>query len=212
MNRKDIIQKAINECYREMYAKAQPAADFDALIEGKKNGTVEDSAENPIFQRYYLSQAEFMYIRDKYMTAYRFVNDWKSNIEFLKECLKDGGYRDAYKEQENGEKYRCAEPTEHLDDLIGSENAEKVFKLISDLESFYRFDRDEETFSCAIALGCSPTSNLKEVEEYWRNHGMPDFKIEERDPETFWYRDEFGDEWEEIYKEEMESINEEESE
>jgi hypothetical protein len=44
-------------------------------------------------------------------------------------------------------------------------------------------------------------SSKERVIQYWKEHGK-DITIEDREPDTFWYRDEYGDKWEEIYKEE----------
>ena len=64
LNRDNIIQRAVQECLEEMYAKAQPSANYKELIEKVKSGEIEDSNENPVYNRYYLSQEEFEYIRN----------------------------------------------------------------------------------------------------------------------------------------------------
>ena len=40
INREDIIEEAYMKCMTEMYAKAQPSANFSELLDGVKNGTI----------------------------------------------------------------------------------------------------------------------------------------------------------------------------
>jgi hypothetical protein len=67
LSRRDILQKAYDECMTEMYAKAQPSADYNKIIEDLRNGVSDDSQDDPIYQRHYLSHEEFNYIKDKYI-------------------------------------------------------------------------------------------------------------------------------------------------
>ena len=73
LDRDNIIQRAVHECLEEMYAKAQPSANYKELIEKVKSGKIEDSHENPVYNRHYLSQEEFEYIKNKYIEAYDFT-------------------------------------------------------------------------------------------------------------------------------------------
>ena len=38
LNRREVLDKAIHDCYREMYAKAQPSADWDQIVQEFKDG------------------------------------------------------------------------------------------------------------------------------------------------------------------------------
>ena len=69
------------------------------------------------------------------------------------------------------------------------------------VKEFYRFNREENSFSTSIALGASPTSNPESVKEYWKSQGI-DIEIEERNPLLFWERDYYGDEFEEVMEDE----------
>ena len=60
INRSFILEQAVLECLTEMYAKAQPSADFNELMKLYK-GT-----NKPFYQWYYLSEEEFKYILNKY--------------------------------------------------------------------------------------------------------------------------------------------------
>ena len=90
------------------------------------------------------------------------------------EIFKDGGHRTAYKDVlGTGERIRTSEKTEKLDELIGNENAEKVYKLMNDFMRFYRTNTDEHNIRMTIFM--CPTSNPKTVIEKWG----PDFKVDD---------------------------------
>lgn len=203
IDRKAVIERAYDECMVEMYAKAQPSADYKELVSKKKSGEIIDTDLDPIYRRYYLSQEEFKYIRDKYIKAYNLTAHWYDDMDVAIEYLRDGGLTTVSKKDSSGNSYRTSEKTPKLKDVIGEEYAEEVLKLLTQCKDFYRFDREETDFSCVLSLGCSPTSNKETVIQYWKEHGQ-DITIEERNPETFWYRDAYGDGWKEVYEWEME--------
>ena len=210
LNREKILNEAIDACLREMYAKAQPSADFDQLVQDIKDGKIDK--DEPIYERYYLSYEEFKYIIDKYKKAYRINEEWKSNIEVLEEYLNKGGIKNKYiptKIDEDGFKhpgYRGYEDVPPLKEQIRSimkdfdcsecaqeladEITNKVMETIKNCKDFYKFDREEGDFSCAIALGCSPSQNAENVKKWWKENKGIDIKIEERIPRLFWYYDE----------------------
>ena len=94
LERKEIIQRAFDDCMREMYAKSQPEADYDNLIQEYKDGKI--GKDERIYDRHYLSQEEFLYIRDKYKDAYNIKSHWKDDIEVLENYLNNGGLKDKY--------------------------------------------------------------------------------------------------------------------
>ena len=221
LDRKDIFRKAFHDCMKEMYAKAQPSVDYDQLIEDYKSGKI--GKDERICEYYYLSWDEFLYIRDKYAEAYGMTKTWIPNIEVLEQYLNEGGAKDKYipeQVDENGFKhpgYRGYEKVAPLKDQIynclfeyteaddAKNITDKIFNIvmdnISNCKDFYRFDRERDDFDCNVALGASPTSNPKSVIEYWKSQGK-DIVIEERNPLLFWEQDEYGEEFEEIMKDE----------
>lgn len=215
INRDSIIEEAYHKCMSEMYAKAQPSADYDKLIEGVKNGTIEDSSENPLYSRYYLSYEEFVYILDKYCNAYGIEEKWQDNIDVVRHYFTGGGYEDVYIEGEvdkDGYKhpgYRSAKQVPHIKDVISSKYGDDAATDISDMilsyidkcKDYYRFDREENNFRAHIALGASPTSNKQTVIDYWKSQGVV-INIEDRNPMLFWDKDYYGDEFEEMMIEE----------
>lgn len=153
--------------------RAQPSVDINIYIDKFKSGEL-DPEKDRVYDWHYLPMEIQSQIVQDYLNAYG-ANDWlKRACEFLFELFKDGGRRIVYEDIFNtGEKVRSSEKTETLDELIGNENAEKVYKLMHDFLGFYRTNMDEHAIRGAI-FKC-PTSNPKTVIEKWG----PDFKIDD---------------------------------
>lgn len=173
ITRREILGEACDRMIREMYMRAQPAVDINIYIDKFKNGEL-DPEKDHVYDWHYLPMEVQSQIVQDYLNAYA-ANDWlKKACEFLFELFKEGGRRTVYEDIFNtGEKVRSSEKTETLDELIGGENAEKVYKLMEDFMGFYRTNMDEHTIRGAI-FKC-PTSNPKTVIEKWG----PDFKIDD---------------------------------
>ena len=208
MTRNDVLTKAFKECMSELYSKAQPSADFNDYLKQLKDGKITDDERPYIYQRHYLSDKEAHYIVDKYIDAYRFQNEWISNIDLLLNDLKHGctvdkyieDYVDKYGRHIPG--YRSYDYRAPLKDRISNilkdagvmrdDLCEKicgeVFDYIENRKNFYRFDREENQFNCSIFLGSCPTSNKQDVIDYWKSQGK-DIKIVDRDERSFWMRD-----------------------
>ena len=226
INRDTILDKAIHDCFKEMYAKSQPMADYDNLLEEYKSGKI--GKDERIYDRHYLSQEEFKYILKKYIDAYRCNKFWDEYIEILEEYLNEGGNKDKYipeKIDEDGFKhpgYRSYESVPPLKVLIkniideyfehkelnqdrtelADDITNKVMEIIHNCKEYYNFDREEEQFSIAITLGASPTSNPETVKKWWKDNYNVDIEIEERNPLLFWEQDYYGDEFESVMEEE----------
>ena len=210
LDRNVIIKRAIDECMEEMYLKAQPSVSYKELIEKVKSGEIEDSHENPVYNRYYLSQEEFEYIRNKYSEAYEFKPHWREDIEVLEEYFKNGGSKDKYIPETMEEEgsihpgYRSYEKVKPLrsqiQDLIQDENlankvTDLVFNTIKECKDYYKFDRTQELFDFHICLVASPTSNKETVKKYWESQGKT-IEIEDRNPLLFWDKEYYGSEFE----------------
>lgn len=220
LTRDEILSKAAHDCMCEMYAKAQPAADWDNIVEEYRSGKIGKNER--VYDRHYLSMDEFLYIRDKYKTAYNIKKTWKPDMEFLEELLTNGGLKDGYVDDwvdSEGNKhpgYRSANDVpplqEQINNLLNKYDGTKaavedakdeltkdisnlVMETIKNYKNFYRFDREEDNFDCNIALGASPTANAETVKKWWKENYNQDIEIEERNPKLFWYRDnEYTDE------------------
>lgn len=227
LDRSEIIERAYHECLAEMYAKSQPSADYYQLLEDAKNGKIDK--DEKVYERHYLSHEEFKHILGKYKDAYNIKSHWVDDIEVLENYIKEGGSKDKYFEayiDENGNYHpghrgyeKVAPLREQLSKLFynsdfytGSEMDEASEELINDLynevtdiidtcKNFYRFDREESSFDCSVALGPSPCSNKETVIEYWKSQGI-DIEIEERNPLLLWDMDYYGDSFEEAMEDE----------
>lgn len=216
IDRDVILKRAVEECFEEMYLKAQPPVNYKKLIEKIKSGEVEDSAKNPVHNRHYLSHEEFDYIRNKYAEAYDLKPRWKEYIELLEDYLDKGGSKDKYipeTMEENGfihpshRSYEKIKPLkEQLKEVVCSdETLDKVLEIIktniTDCKNFYRFEHDANRFSFAVCLGGSPSSNKNTVEKYYESQGTP-INIVERNPLLLWEMDEYGSEFESVMEDE----------
>lgn len=173
ITRRDVLSRACNEMIREMYWRSQPSVDIDEYIEKYKNGTL-DKDKDRCYEWHYLPMEIQTQIVDDYLEAYCADDQFKKSCKFLIDNFKNGGHREVHKDVfGTGELIRTGEKTEKLDELIGKENAEKVYGLIEDFLMFYRTNMDEHTIRSAI-FQC-PTSNPKTVIEKWG----PDFKIDD---------------------------------
>ena len=222
-----IFDRAYNECMTEMYAKAQPPADYNQYLQDAKDGKI--TRDEKVYERHYLSHEEFKYILEKYIEAYHFKEKWRSNIEVLEGYLIKGGNKDKYIEAHtdahgnyhpgyrsyeevlpikkqfvniftNSEFYTGSEMDDAVKELV-KELTDTVLNTISECKEYYRFDRKENEFAASVALGPSPCSNKETVIEYWKSQGI-DIEIEERNPLLLWDMDYYGDSFEEVMEDE----------
>lgn len=192
LTRNDVLGKAIHECLADMYRWAQPSIDIDKLIESG----FKDSEENPLYKRHYLSQDNFIYIRDSFKTAYGIVDDWNDTFDILINYLVEGGIEDDYKSAtKDRPAYRDYKKVPALDTLIGKEATDKCLEHIKKCQNFYcGHSREVNQFDMTMALGVgSPNSCAKVVEDYWHEHGKPEFKVKEFKIEDVLYNEEYPD-------------------
>lgn len=207
LNRDKVLDKAIMDCYREMYAKSQPSADWDQLVKDAEDGKI--SKDEKIYEHHYLSQEEYQYIVDKYLDGYAIRSDWKDYVGIVEDYLKKGGTKDKWIKEHTDEDghwhpgYRGYEKVPKLeeqfakylneyvtnDNQVAQDLVNIVMKTIEECKNFYRMNRDESSFRMTCALGASPTSNPETVKKYWKEKTGEDIQIEERNPKLFWYLD-----------------------
>ena len=217
LDRKEILKKAYHECMTEMYAKSQPSADYNQLLEDAKNGKI--GKDERVYERYYLSHEEFKHILGKYKEAYNIKSHWKDDVEVVEKYIKEGGSKDKYIEAHTDEKgnyhpgYRSYEKVEPLkeqlfdileeyglyDENMHNKLYDTITNIIDTCKNFYRFDREETSFDCSVTLGPSPSSCAESVIQYWAQQGV-DIKIEERNPLLLWEMDEYGENFEEFMR------------
>ena len=178
INRDNILGEAMHECLVAMYKWSQPSIDLNELI---KSG-FKDNRENPLYEQHYLSQENFEYIRQAYMDAYGITDDWDDTFEILIKQLKEGGIEDDYKpatkERPGYRDYKKVAPLAEVITCPGELNT--IIDYIQKCQNFFKgHRREKDQFSCSVALGGSPTTCAKKVEEYWHNNGRPDFVIKD---------------------------------
>lgn len=204
VTRDAIMSEAIYRCYKEMFANAQPPANYDELLKIAKAG--EEDKKYPIYTQHYLSEKEYTEIVNKYLDAYRFEEQFTSDIEALERWLNKPIVDKYIDGTEDSPGYRGYEHLPNLTELIGNKNAELVFDYINKCKNFYRFNRDEQQFRMNMAFGCSPTCNKQQVIDYWKSQGV-DIEIKDRSDEDIYYRyyegiEENDDEYKEITEDE----------
>lgn len=164
MDRNNILEEGINRCLHEMYKRAQPSINWYKILKETKQGKL-NRKDNFIYH-HYLHPDEYKDILEEYIGAYRADNEWKSNIQLVYDYLKNGGTKVVYKSKDS----KDYEKTSKLADVIGEENANKVFELLKDCEDFYRGGTDEFYFKFNV-MNYSPTSNKEEVQNYYTKQG-----------------------------------------
>lgn len=223
LDREEVLCRAYEDCIREMFAKAQPSADWDNIIEEYKAGKIDEKKDGPIYDRHYLSLEEFKYILDKYMKAYRIESEWQEDVDVVEKYLSEGGTKDKYIEDYDDEYghhpgYRSYEDVPPLKRLIlnvlqkhsesetNKELADEITKVVMDdiatCKNYYSFNIDEQKFRNTVCMRCSPTGSIKTVKDWWKDHYDIDIEIEERNPLLFWEQDYYGDDFEEVMEEE----------
>ena len=211
LNRREVLDKAIHDCYREMYVKAQPSADWDQIVQEFKDG--KRDKDERVYEQHYLSQEEYTYIVEKYLNAYNILSHWKEDVEVVEEYLREGGSKDKYIPDEYDDNDKLVSPghrgyekvlpikeqiLQEMSKWLSTEESQTatnnitkiVMYTIDECKKFYRFDREESSFRITAALGASPTSNTESVKKYWKEKTGEDIQIEERNPKLFWYIDE----------------------
>lgn len=206
ISRRDVLSRAYDECMSEMYHKSQPSANYNDLVEKYRTGEIDK--DKRIYEEHYLNQKEFEYILDKYVCAYGMRRKWHDYVDCVTEYFNEGATKDKYIKERTDEDgnyhpgYRGYEKLPSFETVVkdilvsNAVDEEKSAEIahtidgavrnrINDCKNFYRFDREEGDFRCAIALGASPTSNPEIVTKYWESQGNP-IEIVEHDIDHLW--------------------------
>ena len=227
LSREKVLTKAYTDCMEELYQKSQPSASYIDYVTQYRKGELTD--KDRIYERHYLPQSEYEYIVDKYVSAYGMAKKWDDYMDTAIEYLNEGATKDKWIKEHEDETgyhpgYRGYEKLKDIATIFedtlnankGKSNAEiaetlkeLVVQRLNDCKNFYCFDREEGDFKASIALGASPTSNPETVRKYWKEKGV-ELEFVEKDPNTLWERDYYGDAYDDYLKEiENEVIDEE---
>ncbi len=201
-----IMRMAIDDCMREMYSHAQPAADYDEYIRMLNEGETPDAPhsskrlglekDNMICDRHYLSTEDYGHIVECIIKKYNLRSYWKEHLDIVIEYLN--GDVPTNSKDENGMYKRLPDFKDVVLDIINSSAPqtetgdiplkikEAVINRITECQRFYNFNRVERNFMWAVALELpSPTSNKDTVIEYWKRQGK-DIVIIDRDFDKYW--------------------------
>lgn len=219
LNRETVLQDAYERILVEMYKKSQPSASYYEYVKMYRAGILRDDDHDRVYNRHYLSREEYEYILDKYVDAYGMTERWSDYVDTVKQYFGDDAHKDKWipeRVDDDGFKhpgYRGYETLPHfsnvIKDIIAKNAAQGEFDVeqtsmaiydaimarIEDCRNFYRFDREESGFHVSVGLGPAPTCNKNTVIEYWKSKGV-DVEILDRDPNTFWEKDYYGDDYE----------------
>ena len=94
IDRQIILEKAYNDCMREMYRKSQPSGDYDEYVRKVMDGEID--REERVYTRHYLSRDEFEYILEKYKDAYNIRATWYDNVDVVKKYFDDKAIKDKW--------------------------------------------------------------------------------------------------------------------
>ena len=177
IDRRDVINKAINDCYIEMYKWAQPSINLEEYINNPE--LIKENDNDKFFERYYLSLDNLKYIVKNYINAYHIGNDWEDDIDLLLNYITS---KDSVTYISERHEYELITPLQDI-----TNDYEKVISLINTCRKFYNRDPELKKFNFRIFLGASPSSNKERVKEYWINHGRSDFNIKEFNIEDIIY-------------------------
>lgn len=188
-----ILREAIYRCKKELYARAQPSADYDDILAGYKAEYEAGKEVTRVCERYYISEKELLYVLNKYVKAYHLEEVFKDHCDIIITDMKTGCAVEKYIPahiDENGQYnfgHKDFETAPPLKDIIGEDNANKVIDFVNGRRNFYRFDRTERDFKSLVSLSDSPTSNYANVVEYWKTQGV-DLNIDKREltDDQFW--------------------------
>lgn len=210
ITRDKVLTKAVDDMIAEMYMRSQPPVDIKEYSKQYKDGTL-DREKDRCYEWHYLPEPIQRQIVEDYLDAYGANDQFKKWCEFLIDNFKNGGHRTVYRDVfGTGENVRTGEETEKLHELIGEENAEKVYKLMDDFMGFYRTNREE--MSIRSGIWYCPTSNPKTVIEKWGDKVTIDDSMYKGYDGEMWdytYRDYYNgeitgiDEFEEIDDEDL---------
>ena len=152
-----------------MYKYSQPSLDITKL----KN---EELYKEELYSRYYLSEYNYLYIKDMFMKAYNMESIWETYLDLLKTYLTYGGMKNDVSK------------SPALETFLDKEDTNKVLELIDNCKNYYQFNLDEQVFGFNIS-NYSPTSNKEMVINYWKNKGK-DIEIKDFNIENIYFKEE----------------------
>lgn len=185
VTRRDVIRRACDDMITEMYHRAQPSVNIKSYEEMYRLGVLDKDTDR-CYEWHYLPEAVQRQIVDDYLDAYNLRDQFRLQLEKLLDLFRNGGHRTVFKDIfGTGENVRTGEETEHLDELIGEDNAKTVYSLIDEFLMFYRTNMEEMQLRSAI-FSC-PTSNPNTVRERWGDKFIIDESVYKNQDDEYDY-------------------------
>ncbi|MCH5167538.1 MAG: hypothetical protein J1F35_06545 [Erysipelotrichales bacterium] len=182
IDRDSIMTEAIWRCLEEMYRISQPSCSFiEEDKKAKEKIAKGEEINDNIINEHYISSYEYETIINKYLDSYRLEAQFKDDCDLIKNYLEKGGMKRIYKSDEFGHSHKDYEKLDPIANIIGEDNAKKVFKYIEEAKDFYRFDVDESQFKFAM-MQYAPSCNKEAVKKIWEDKGIS-IDIRDRDDE-----------------------------
>ena len=176
ISRDSIIEEAYERCLQEMYHLAQPSIDYFKVKEEALKRFEETCEQTDIINHHYLSEKLYEALIAKYVDAYHLESEFYDDCDLIAGFLDGDGCIRLSKDN--------YEKLPKISEVIGEENAQKVFDYIEKAKNYYRFDRDAQTFRWGI-FNMAPTCNKEMVEKYWEEQGKP-IEIKDYDEEEIY--------------------------
>ena len=179
ISREDVISQAIDNCLDLMYRASYPSITLEEyMAEHEKFETREEKENARLYESHYLPWKVYRAIEEDFIEAYDLKSPLPDIIEILKGYFKEP-IVDKWIEGKEGEPgHKGYEKPEPMDD----ETYQKAEKFLDMANEFYNWNRDLNGFVFNIS-NYSPCSNRETVEQWWHEHGDPDFKLPE---DSYW--------------------------
>lgn len=209
VTRRGILEKAADECMKELYSHAQPKVEWEDFVQQcveyskkydewshkKDRGNKLEEIGPAPYEFYYINNKYMKDIVDSYVHAYKIDNHQQlcDILQILKDYFKEPivdkyikGHTD-----ENGfthPGYRSYDHPqsllENIKQVVGDdEKAQKaydeVIKHMNMAENFFSWNAELNSFSMTIYLGASPNSNKEAVVDNWKKYRGVDIEIDD---------------------------------
>ena len=178
ISREDIITRASEECLDAMLRASYPSTTLEEYTEEHRKLPEEERADARLFNAHYLPQGIYEIIEGDFIDAYQLQSDLPMTIAILEGYFKEP-LSDGWNSKTKQKEIVHQEP-------MDEETYKTVEKYLDMANNFYRWDREENSLRYFVS-NYGPSSNRETVEQWWHEHGDPDFKLPE---DSYWV-----DEW-----------------
>lgn len=181
--RDDVLGDAVDKCLDFMYRASYPSISLEEYKKQHEGMSKEEKENARLYESHYLPWSIYKAIEEDFIDAYDLKSPLPGIVEILKGYFKEPVV-DSWVKDEDGSGHRGYEHPEPMPE----EHRLVAEKYLDMANGFYAWNRDENTFRFNVS-NYSPCSNRETVENWWHEHGDPDFKLPD---DSYW-----TDTWEE---------------